>query len=85
MFLSDVEGIRSADDTCIAELSEAEARRLMAEGVISSGMIPKVTACLKALEAVSCVHIVDGSELHILLREIDQKHQCGTLVVRNRS
>lgn len=85
VFLSDVEGIRGADGTCMAELSEAEAHQLIDEGVISGGMIPKVTACLKALEAVSRVHIVDGSEPHILLREIDHQPQRGTMVVRNRS
>lgn len=85
IFLSDVEGIRRADGTCITELSEAEARQLIADGVIRGGMIPKVTACLKALEAVPCVHIVDGSEPHILLDEIDHTQQRGTMVVRNHS
>jgi acetylglutamate kinase len=85
VFLSNVEGIRGADGTCLAELSEAEVQRLIAEGVISGGMIPKVTAYLKALETVSSVHIVDGSEPHLLLREIDQKHRLRTMVVRNRS
>lgn len=84
VFLSDVEGIRGVDGTCMGEVSENEVYQLINEGVISGGMIPKVTACLKALEAVPCVHIVDGSEPHILLREIDCK-QRGTLVVRNRS
>lgn len=84
VFLSDVEGIRGTDGTCLAELSEAEAHQFIAAGVISGGMIPKVTACLKALEAVPCVHIVDGSEPHILLREIDHQRQGGTMVVRNR-
>lgn len=82
VFLSDVEGIRGADGTCLAELNEAEAHRLIDEGVISGGMIPKVTACLKALETVSCVHIVDGSEPHILLQEIEDTPQRGTMIVR---
>lgn len=81
VFLSDVEGICRADGTCIAELSETEAHRLINEGVISGGMIPKITACLKALEGVPCVHVVDGSEPHILLRESDCE-QRGTFIVR---
>jgi acetylglutamate kinase len=85
VFLSDVDGIRGADGTCIAELSKAEVQRLIEEGVIRGGMIPKVTACLETLEAVSSVHIVDGSEPHILLHEVDQKSQRGTMVVRDRA
>ncbi|MBV9689477.1 MAG: acetylglutamate kinase [Ktedonobacteraceae bacterium] len=84
VFLSDVEGIRGADSTCIAELSEADAHRFIEQGVIHGGMIPKVTSSLRALEAVPCVHIVDGSEPHILLHEFDQHRRCGTMVVRNR-
>lgn len=61
---------------------QAEVYRLINEGVISGGMIPKITACLKALEGVPCVHIVDGSEPHILLHEIDCK-QRGTFIIRN--
>ena len=56
---------------------------LIDEGVIHGGMIPKVTACLNALERVASAHIVNGSEPHILLHEVDQKQQCGTMVVRN--
>ncbi|HEX7734253.1 MAG TPA: acetylglutamate kinase [Ktedonobacteraceae bacterium] len=84
IFLSDVEGIRGADGRCIAELSETEAQRLIEAEVIHGGMIPKVTACLKALEAVASVQIVDGGQPHILLRAVDQRHQCGTIVVRQQ-
>ena len=85
VFLSDVEGIRGADGARIAELNATEARRLIAEGVVNGGMIPKVTACLEALEMVSSVHIVDGSEPHVLLHEVDQQQQRGTMMVRSRA
>jgi len=81
-FLSDVPGIRGADNAVINELHAADAQRLIDDGVVSGGMIPKVNACLKALATVSSVHIVDGSEPHILLREIDRQQQRGTMVVR---
>ena len=61
-FLSNVVGICRQDGSLISELTRAEAKRLIAEGIISGGMIPKVTACLDALSAVSRVHIVDGGE-----------------------
>lgn len=85
VFLSDVEGIRGANGTRIAELSEGEAQRLIAEGVINGGMIPKVTACLAALGTVASVHIVDGSEPHVLLHEVDQPQQRGTMMVKQHA
>jgi len=51
--------------------------------VISGGMIPKVTACLEALHAVPRVHIVDGREAHVLLRELFTDQGVGTMIKRN--
>src|SRR5579859_5587932 len=84
IFLSNVVGICRADRSLISELSEEEARRLIDEGVISGGMIPKVTACLDALATVPRVHIVDGGEPHVLLRELFTDQGAGTMIVRNR-
>ena len=85
VFLSDVEGIRGANGTCITELSVDEAQQLLATGIISGGMIPKITACLKALETVSSIHIVNGSEPHILLKEIYQTSRYGTMIIKKHS
>lgn len=82
IFLSNVVGICRADGTLIPEISENEARQLIHEGVISGGMIPKVSACLDALVAVPRVHIVDGSEAHVLLRELFTDQGAGTMIVR---
>jgi acetylglutamate kinase len=84
VFLSDVPGIIGADGALISEVSEAEVSQLIEDGVIHGGMIPKVAACLKALTSVPRVHIVDGAEPHVLLREVDNKQQRGTMVVRSR-
>src|SRR5439155_3180871 len=70
IFLSNVVGICRADGSLIPELTEADAKKLIDEGVINGGMIPKVTACLDALASVPRVHIVDGREDHVLLREL---------------
>lgn len=83
IFLSNVIGICHADGSLISELSETEARQLIADGVIHGGMIPKVHACLNALSAVSRVHIVDGREPHVLLRELFTDQGAGTMIVRN--
>lgn len=81
IFLSNVVGICRQDGSLISELTRAEAKRLIAEGVISGGMIPKVTACLDALSVVSRVHIVDGGEPHVLLRELFTDQGAGTMIV----
>jgi acetylglutamate kinase len=83
IFLSNVVGICRADGSLISELDEAEARQLMREGVINGGMIPKVSACLDALRAVQRVHIVDGREPHVLLRELFTDQGAGTMIKRN--
>lgn len=83
MFLTDVIGICRQDGSLISELTESEARQLITEGVISGGMIPKVTACLDALVSVARVHIVDGGEPHVLLRELFTDQGAGTMIVRD--
>ena len=84
IFLSNVVGICRQDGSLISELTEAEAKQLIAEGVISGGMIPKVTACLDALATVPRVHIVDGGEPHVLLRELFTDQGAGTMIVRTQ-
>jgi len=84
IFLSNVTGICRADGSLISELSEAEAQQLLEDGVISGGMIPKVSACLNALFTVPKVHIVDGREPHVLLRELFTDQGAGTMIVRER-
>ncbi|HET9999717.1 MAG TPA: acetylglutamate kinase, partial [Ktedonobacteraceae bacterium] len=83
IFLSNVVGICRQDGSLISELTGAEAKQLIADGVINGGMIPKVTACLDALATVSRVHIVDGGEPHVLLRELFTDQGAGTMIVRS--
>jgi acetylglutamate kinase len=82
IFLSNVVGICGRDGALIPELTASEARQLIEEGIVSGGMIPKVTACLDALAAVPRVHIVDGGEPHVLLRELFTDQGAGTMIVR---
>lgn len=62
IFLTDVEGVRGADGGLIPELRATAARELIAAGVISGGMIPKVEACLHAASLGVPARIVDGRE-----------------------
>jgi acetylglutamate kinase len=71
VFLTDVAGITDASDKVISRLSASEAEAMIASGVISGGMIPKVNACLKALNTGAKARIIDGRKPHALLKEIE--------------
>ena len=85
VFLSDVNGVRRnrADpDSLIHSLDAAEARRLIKDGTIESGMIPKVEACLATLQkGVRKVHIIDGRLRHSLLLEVYTNRGVGTEIL----
>jgi len=82
--VSDTHGIRrdvNAPDSRIGVITEAEIRRLIDDGTISAGMLPKVEACLRALTAgVARTHIIDGRLPHSLLLEIFTEQGVGTLI-----
>lgn len=83
LLLTDVPGVLDRSQTLIKELSVAEARRLIADGTISGGMIPKVETCIYALEAgVEGVVILDGKVEHAILLELLTDHGAGTLIRR---
>lgn len=70
-------------DSLMSTLSAAEAKRLMERGVIHEGMIPKVTACVRALRrGVKKTHIIDAAIPHAMLLEIFTKQGIGTEIVR---
>jgi acetylglutamate kinase len=82
--ISDTHGIRrNVDDpqSFFPQITEEQIRHQVAEGVISKGMLPKVEACLRALDAgVARTHIIDGRIPHSLLLEIFSKKGVGTLI-----
>lgn len=83
LFLTDVDGVLDANKELIPELTVAEAKQLMREGVITGGMIPKVETCLEALEnGVEGVVILNGKTPHVVLVELFTEHGAGTLIVR---
>lgn len=86
ILLTDVEGIfadPSDKSTLISALSKARALEMIREGQINKGMIPKVEACLRALEhEVNRTHIIDGRLPHSILLEIFTDHGIGTMVTR---
>jgi len=81
ILLTDVEGVRDADGRLIGQLSEDDAKKLVAEATIQGGMIPKIECCLDALRGgVARAHIVDGRILHAILLEIFTDRGVGTLL-----
>ncbi len=81
LFLTDVPGVLDKNGELIKELTIAEARRLMADGTISGGMIPKVETCIEAVErGVEGVVILNGKVPHAVLLELFTEHGAGTLI-----
>ena len=81
LLLTDVPGVLDKSKTLIKELSVDDARRLIADGTISGGMIPKVETCIDALErGVEGVVILDGKVPHAVLLELFTELGAGTLI-----
>jgi len=81
LLLTDVPGVLDKSKKLIKELSADEARRLIADGTISGGMIPKVETCIDALErGVEGVVILDGKVPHAVLLELFTELGAGTLI-----
>ena len=87
-FLTDIEGVyKDPDDpsTLISELEVAEAKKLMDDGYIGGGMLPKLQNCIDAIESgVSRVHILDGRIPHCLLLEIFTNKGIGTAILNSQ-
>ncbi len=81
LLLTDVPGVLDKSNQLIKELSVDDARRLIADGTISGGMIPKVETCIDALEqGVEGVVILDGKVPHAVLLELFTELGSGTLI-----
>jgi acetylglutamate kinase len=83
LLLTDVPGVLDKSKSLIKELSVDDARRLIADGTVSGGMIPKVETCIEALDqGVEGVVILDGKVPHAVLLELLTDHGAGTLISR---
>ena len=81
LLLTDVPGVLDKSKRLIKELSVADARRLIAAGTISGGMIPKVETCIDALDrGVEGVVILNGKVPHAVLLELFTELGAGTLI-----
>ena len=83
VLMTDIEGVKTKDRELIRSLDAPEAERLIAEGVITGGMIPKVRCALDAVQlGVEKVHILDGRLKHAILLEIFTDEGVGTEIHR---
>jgi len=82
ILLTDVPGISDKKGSVLSTISQKDIKKLIDNGTISGGMVPKVQACARAIEAgVGKTHIVDGRIPHSLLLEIFTKEGIGTEIV----
>ncbi len=82
VFLTDVPGVLDGSAGLLTRLSPEKVNSLIASGVVSGGMIPKVEACLRALSTVPITQIVDGRSPHALIEAIAGKGS-GTIIKRS--
>ena len=83
ILLTDVEAVRNAAGELVRSLTSAEAKQLIEDGVVHSGMIPKVQCGLEALAGgVKKVHMLDGRAKHAVLLEIFTDQGIGTEIRR---
>ncbi len=89
IYLSDVPGILiDVDDpgSLLSRVSAAELRVLVTDGFVSGGMIPKVEACLQAVDRhVRSAHVLDGRIPHVVLLELLTDAGVGTMITRNEA
>ena len=87
-FLTDIEGVYTDyndKDSLISELTIEHADRLIADGFIGGGMLPKLKNCVDAVKnGVSSVHILDGRLEHCLLLEFFTNEGIGTAIINNK-
>lgn len=83
MLMTDVEGVKTSTGELVRSLRARDVDRMIAEGIISGGMIPKVQCALAAVDGgVEKVHIIDGRRRHAMLLEIFTDTGVGTEIQR---
>lgn len=81
MYLTDVEGVKNGEGELIYKIHLEEIDKMIEDGIITGGMIPKIKGCEKAIKnGVGKVHIIDGRLLHSILLEIFTDTGIGTMI-----
>ncbi|HRJ68720.1 MAG TPA: acetylglutamate kinase [Beijerinckiaceae bacterium] len=83
LLLTDVPGVLDKNKQLIPELTVNDCRKLIADGTVTGGMIPKIETCIYAIEkGVEGVVIMNGTVPHAVLLELLTDHGAGTLITR---
>jgi len=83
IFLTDTAGVLDNDKKLLDTLTKAEVEALKADGTIHGGMVPKVDACLEAIDGgVKKAHIIDGRLEHSMLLELFTSEGVGTQIIK---
>jgi acetylglutamate kinase len=80
VLFTDVPGVLNPQGQVLPELTRERVEHMLDDGTISGGMIPKIQACLRALETVPRVHVLDGRVPHALIRELFTHEGVGTML-----
>ncbi|WP_428737183.1 acetylglutamate kinase [Sulfurimonas sp.] len=85
IFLTDTEGVLDKEKNLISSLTKQDVENLKADGTIHGGMVPKVDACLEAVDGgVHKAHIIDGRLEHSMLLELFTSEGVGTQIMKNK-
>ena len=88
VYLTDVEGLLADVDDATSLISRIDAKalqQLVDDGELTGGMIPKIAACIHAVEhGVRSAHILDGRIPHVLLLEVFTDSGIGTMITKER-
>ena len=83
ILLSDIRGVIDKKGNLLTQISIKDAEKLIENGTITEGMIPKVETCIHAVKnGVKAAVILDGKLPHALLLEIFTEHGVGTLITK---
>jgi acetylglutamate kinase len=85
VLFTDVPGVMDANKQVIPELARDRVEAMIADGTISGGMIPKIEACLRALDTVPRVHVLDGRQPRALIRELFTREGLGTMLTASNA
>ena len=87
VYLTDVEGLLSDihdPSSLISHIDAEQLQKLLDSGVLTGGMIPKIAACVHAVEnGVGSAHILDGRIPHVLLLEVFTDSGIGTMITKD--
>ena len=84
LMLSDVTGILDKDGQLIERVNISQAKKLIADGTVTGGMIPKLETCIQAVEeGAEAAVILDGRAPHAVLVELFTEHGIGTMISKD--